>query len=79
MQKYLTDNLRGETFSTAKCAVSFRRSEQVEVFDESIVPEQYLAQKVTFTPDKNAIKSLLKAGHTVGGCRLVEKLNPQIK
>ena len=79
LQKYLTDNLRGESFSTAKCAISFRKSEQVEVFDESIIPEQYLTQKVTLAPDKNAIKALLKEGKVVGGCRLVEKLNPQIK
>ncbi len=79
LQKYLTDNLHGETFSTAKCAVSFRKSERVEVFNEEIVPKKYLAKKVTFAPDKDAIKAMLKAGHKVGGCRLVEKLNLQIK
>ena len=79
LQKYLTDNLRGEAFSTAKCAVSFRKSERVEVFNEEMLPKKYLVKKVTFVPDKDAIKTMLKSGHAVRGCQLVEKLNPQIK
>lgn len=79
LMKYLTDNLNGEKFSTGKCAVSFRKSERVDVYNETLVPKQYLAEKVTYSPNKDAIKELLKAGYEVGGCRLVEKLNPQIK
>lgn len=79
LMKYLTDNLHGEKFSTTKCAVSFKKSESVDVFNENLVPKKYLAKKVTFAPDKIAIKDLLKAGKRVSGCRLVEKFNPQIK
>ena len=79
LMQYLTDNLKGEKFSTGKCAVSFRKSERVEVYNETLVPLEYLTKKVTIAPDKDTIKALLKDGHTVGGCRLVEKLNPQIK
>ena len=79
LMKYLTDNLHGEKFSTTKCAVSFRQSERVEVFNEAVVPKKYLTKKVTFAPDKDTIKALLKAGKKVGGCRLVENFNPQIK
>lgn len=79
LSRYLTENLNGEKFSTTKCAVSFRRSESLEVFDESIVPKKYLTKKVTFAPDKDTIKALLKSGKKVGGCRLVQKQNPQIK
>ena len=79
LMAYLTDNLNGEKFSTAKCAVSFRKSDRVEVYNDALVPKKYLTKKVTFAPDKDAIKALLKSGHKVNGCRLVEKLNPQIK
>lgn len=79
LKKYLAQVLAGEKFSTGKCAVSFRRSESVEVFDADKVPKKYLAKKVSFAPDKAAIKELLKGGHKVGGCRLIEKLNTQIK
>lgn len=79
LMKYLTGNLQGEKFSTTKCAVSFKKSERVDVFNEALVPKKYLAKKVTLAPDKNAIKELLKAGKRVNGCRLIEHLNPQIK
>ena len=79
LKKYLAQVLAGEKFSTGKCAVSFRKSESVEVFDENLVPPEYMKQKVTFAPDKAAIKALLKDGHKVGGCRLSEALNTQIK
>lgn len=79
LMKYLTDNLQGEKFSTTKCAVSFKKSVRVDIFDENLIPKKYLSKKVTLAPDKNAIKDLLKAGKRVGGCRLVENLNPQIK
>lgn len=79
LMQYLTDNLKGEKFSTGKCAVSFRKSDRVEVYNDALIPKKYLTKKVTFAPDKNAIKALLKSGQKVGGCRLVENLNPQIK
>lgn len=79
LMKYLTDNLNGEKFSTTKCAVSFKKSERVDVFNETLVPKKYLTKKVSFAPDKNAIKELLKAGKRVNGCRIIEILNPQIK
>lgn len=79
LKKWLTDACGGEKFSTAKCAVSFRRSESVEVLDESSVPAQFMVETVTLKPDKTAIKELLKKGCEVSGCRLIEKQNPQIK
>ena len=79
LMQYLTDNLNGEKFSTGKCAVSFRRSESVEVFDENLIPRVYMKEKVTYAPDKATIKALLKDGQNVGGCRLLESLNLQIK
>lgn len=79
LTKYLTDNLNGEAFSTTKCAVSFRRSVSVEVVSTEKVPKKFMLKKIIVEPDKNAIKALLKNGQKVSGCRLVEKLNPQIK
>lgn len=79
LMNYLTENLNGEKFSTGKCAVSFIKSDRVEVYNETLVPKKYFTKKVTYSPDKNAIKALLRDGHKVGGCRLVENLNPQIK
>lgn len=79
LKMWLVKATEGEKFTTANCAVSFRRSESVEIVDETLIPAQYLTQAVTYKPDKTAIKALIKSGQEVGGCILVEKLNAQIK
>lgn len=79
LKAWLAEVLSGEKFSTGKCAVSFRRSESVDIVDESMIPQEMMAQAVVFRPDKQAIKELLKEGMDVPGCRLVENLNTQIK
>ena len=79
LKEWLAQVLEGQKFSTAKCAVSFRRSEKVEVLDENIIPRAYMVESVSSKPDKQLIKEVLKDGQKINGCRLVEKLNPQIK
>lgn len=79
LKKYLAEALAGQKFSTGRCAVTFRRSEKVEILDVDLVPKKYMVKTVEIKPDKNTIKALLKGGHKVGGCQLVESLNPQIK
>lgn len=79
LKAYLAQVLEGQKFSTARCAVSFRRSESVTIEDENSIPQEMMVQKVEFKPDKKAIKELLKVGFDVPGCRLVENWNTQIK
>lgn len=79
LKLWLARVLEGQKFNSARCAVSFRRSEKVEVDDVDSIPAELKTETVTFKPDKNAIKELLKAGHDVTGCRLVENQNIQIK
>ena len=79
LKRYITHALDGQKFSTAKCAVSFRRSEQVDVVNEANIPKEYIVETVTTKPDKKAIKEAIKAGQEVSGCRLIENLSAQIK
>lgn len=79
LKGYLNYALEGEKFHTAKVAVSWRKSEQVNVVDEAIIPKKYLVKTVSVKPDKTAIKDLLKQGKTVKGCELLLKYNAQIK
>ena len=79
LKKYLSDALQGQKFSTAKCAVSFRKSEKIEIPDEYLVPLEFLEEEVTYKPNKTAIKEAIKAGREVCGCQLVENLNINIK
>ena len=80
LRDYLTRSM--ETFGdkkleTPRVALSFRRSEQVDVFDESMLPNRFCKTKTT--PDKAAIKKAIKDGETVDGAILVERQNLQIK
>ena len=79
LKKWLGKALEGQKFSTARCAVSFRRSETVEIADVALIPQELLRVKTTVEPNKTAIKALLKDGQAVIGCCLVENQNVQIK
>jgi hypothetical protein len=79
LKKWLAKVLEGEKFSTAKCAVSFRKSTKLEVLEPDNLPKALMVETITTKPDANAIKALLKNGMEVPGCRLIENLNVQIK
>ncbi len=79
LKNWLAAALNGQGFNTTKCAVSFRRSEKIDIPDENAVPKKYLVKTITFKPDKMAIKDAIKAGRKVAGCCLVESQNIQIK
>lgn len=86
LKQWLSMALDGQKFSTSKVQVSFRRSEAVKIDDE----EQFVDwawnnerdDLLTFkdsTPNKTAIKQLLKSGKTLDGVSMVENQNIQIK
>ena len=79
LKKYLTAALNGQKFSTPRCAVSFRRSEMVEIDEEGAIPAEYMTETVKRTPDKVAIKAAIKAGQEISGCHLVENQIISIK
>lgn len=78
---FLEEYLKGQKFSTPKVAVSYRKSEQVEVsmaFFTEESNERFLRFKDP-EADKTAIKNALKAGETVPGAELVSKTNMILK
>lgn len=79
LKRLLLDNMDGQKFSTVKCAVSFRKSEAVQVDDISRIPAEWLRVKTTYEPDKTAIKAAIKSGREINGCTLVENTSVQIK
>ena len=79
LKKWLGNVLEGHKFDTARCAVSFRRSETVEVMDVTLLPAELQRITTKIEPNKTAIKALLKDGRSVVGCSLVENQNIQIK
>lgn len=82
-RQYLSDQLHGEKFTTPKVAVSWRKSQAVQL-DDDFLPwaKQYGDQFLSYKdpdPDKKAIAAALKAGEAVPGAELVTNLNMQIK
>lgn len=83
---YLANALGGEKFSTAKCAVSFRRSQGVK-FDNEDKFRTWCVQNnrpdlLTIPVPKisrTAVKASLKDGDELPGAELEERLNINIK
>lgn len=59
--------------------VSLRKSEAVNIVDESLVPMEYKSEKVSISCDKVTLKKVIKSGVTVPGVEIVEHQNVQIK
>ena len=68
-----------DKIETSLMKLFFRKSESVEILDDSLVPDQYKLSRVVINPDKILIKKLIKSGEEVPGCEIVEKFNLQIK
>ena len=83
LKKWLAYALQGEKFKTPKCAISFRKSEAVEVTDEGLnnlmkEHDELLTYKAP-EPNKTAIKQALKDGLSVEGVQLVQNVSTIIK
>lgn len=69
--------LNGDRISDPQAVISFRRSERVEITNESALPPEFTKTKVE--PNKTAIRDAFKRGEEVAGAELVEVQNIQIK
>lgn len=83
IKRYLSAVLDGEKFTTEKCALSFRKSESVEVLDMDAFmsddkAENYLKYAEP-TVNKTELKKALKSGETFKGVLLSSNNNIQIK
>lgn len=82
MKQHLADSMLAvgkDKISTAKAALSFRKSMQVNITSDVMVPDDLCKVIIDRKPDKTAIGKLLKAGETVPGAELVENMNLQVK
>ncbi|PIT54753.1 hypothetical protein BHC49_07635 [Snodgrassella alvi] len=61
-------------------SMSFRKNPpKVEVFDESLIPDEYFCIKTVKEVDKNALKEVLKSGIDVQGVELIQTETLKIK
>lgn len=77
LKKYLEEVLAGNSFSTNKVNISYRKSKSVVIEDMSKIPQQYLM----FEPkvDKTHLKQVIESGVNIEGAYIEEKQNMQIK
>lgn len=85
LKKWLTYALQGNKFSTAKCSISFRKTESVEVTEEGLEnlmrggKDELLTYKAP-EPNKKAIKDAIKNdGLNIAGVQLVQNTSTIIK
>ena len=72
MQLFRILEVKAPTFK-----MNFRKSESVEIFEG--LDQEFITEKVSYQPDKIAIKNAIKEGRTVNGAALVTNFNLQIK
>lgn len=78
LKNYLAAFLNGKKWQNSEVAISWRKSESVEVEDGATIPEKYLRYKEPEI-NKALLKTDLKSGEVVDGCQLVTKNNIQVK
>lgn len=83
LKKYLADSMLlfgDKKFETPRVALSFRKSKQVEIDEDVVLPEEFIKVKVEKSPDKTKLKdAILKQGEVIEGVKVIEKENLQLK
>ena len=80
VREWLSFDMGGKSFKSAKCVISWRKSESVEVaVDAETLPAYYQNVKTTVTADKTLLKAAIKSGEIIAGVSIVEKQNMQVK
>lgn len=68
-----------EKIETPTVKIGYRKSEAVEITDETAIPAEFIDEKVTHTISKTRLKAAIKEGRLVSGAELRTKKNIQIK
>lgn len=79
LKKYLAYALQGEKFSTPRLAVSYRKSESVEIGPDFVYNKKWCEVSTTYKPDKKKLKDAIKSGKEIAGVKLIEKQNISVK
>ena len=88
LKSFLKYVLKGEKFKTAKCAISYRKSEALEIIDEEEVvwyfdsfpqDEKVKYIKVEESVRKDAVKDYIKKNGAIEGAEIVERVSVILK
>ena len=78
LKNYLSNYMAGAKFKSPRVAISWRKSEAVEVDDVYALPEEFLRFKEPEI-NKTDLKAALQLGTEIPGVRLVQRQNIQIR
>lgn len=59
--------------------LSLRQTTATDIYDESVLPKEFLKEKITYTPSKTDIKKALQEGKEVLGARLIINTSLTVK
>ena len=79
LKNWLAYALNGGKFKSAKCVVTCRTSEKVDVKEGTVLPPELTITKTEIKPDKAAIKDAIKAGQIIDGCTLITNISASVK
>lgn len=82
LREYLQNSMQqfGDAkLETSKVAISFRKSEAVNILNEALIPMEFKTKVEEVKINKSDIKNALKNGQIVEGAELQVKQNLQIK
>jgi len=79
MEKLLKKELtEGEKLSDGRVSLKWRKSSAVVIEDEDRLLESrkdLFKEKITYSPDKTLIKTLIKSGEEIDYCKIDERMN----
>lgn len=78
VKEYLTNALGGKVFKDAQCALSWRKSEAVNIIDERLITDEEF-WKVKREISKTAVKEGIQSGKITEGAEIVIRNNLVIK
>ncbi len=74
---FYLDKTSQSKMETTRAVISTRKSKQVEITDETLIPEEYKSYEVKIS--KKAIGDAIKNGEAVEGATIIENVNLQIR
>jgi hypothetical protein len=80
LKNYIDLNCEDKTkIEDSTTVITWRKSESIKIFDEAIIPKDYIKEKIETSIDKIKIKEAIKSGANVSGAEIETNFNLQIK
>lgn len=79
LKGYVQDCLKGEKFKSDKFNVSYRNTKAANIVDWTLIPAEYYKDRTDKDISKSKIMEVLKAGGSVPGAEIEERVSMVVK